>query len=203
MKNILIIAVTLQLCIFVQSVEINAKYLRCLVCRATMDELKTELGKIDPSIEVEVGNYRMDAEGNTIRRKISMARSELHILDTMDEICEKMSDYVRATYKTNDQLTIFNIMDTSDKLNSLMSKVHLVQDGDLNKSLQYYCEGIVHEFEDSILSLFSKGETGIRRKLCTDIAKICDEEDFVSEDSADNDENNDIDTNDIDLNDEL
>lgn len=37
-----------------------------------MDELKTELGKIDPSIEVEVGNYRMDAKGNTITKKVSL-----------------------------------------------------------------------------------------------------------------------------------
>ncbi|XP_014606187.1 PREDICTED: protein canopy homolog 2 [Polistes canadensis] len=210
MKNILIIAVTLQLCIFVKSIEIDTQYLKCLVCRATVNELKTELAKTDPSVKIEVGSYRMDADGNTIRRKVSKARSELHILDTMDEICDKMSDYVRATYRTNGQLTIFNIMDSSDKMNSEMSKVHLVQDGDLNKSLKYYCEAIVQEFEDSILSLFSKGEIGIRRKLCTDIAEICDPDDFVNEDkdedNVDDDDDDDDDYeeyNKIDINDEL
>lgn len=196
MKKILIIAVTLQLCVFVKSAEIDTKYLRCLVCRATMDELKTELGKTNPAIQIEVGNYRMDAEGNTIRRKVSKARSEIHILDTIDYICDKMSDYVRGTYKTNGQLTILNLMDSSGGINSEINKVDLIQDDDLNKSLKYYCESIVEEYENSIVSLFSEGETGIRRKLCTDIAKICNTEDFVNEDGANNDENNQIDIND-------
>lgn len=37
-----------------------------------MDELKTELGKIDPSIEIDIGNYRMDAKGNSITKKVSL-----------------------------------------------------------------------------------------------------------------------------------
>ncbi|KAL2714643.1 protein seele [Vespula squamosa] len=196
MKKFFIIVATLQLCIFVKSTEIDPKYLKCLVCRATMDELKTELGKIDPSIEIDVGNYRMDAKGNSITKKVSKARSEIHISETIDEICEKMSDYVRATYKTNGQLTILNLMSSSGVMNPEMSKVDLIQDNDLNKSLKYYCEGIVEEFEEPIISLFSKGETIIRRKLCTDIAKICDSEDFFNEDGVNNDEDNKIEIND-------
>ncbi|XP_046829971.1 protein seele [Vespa crabro] len=196
MKKFLIIIAALQLCIFVKSTEIDPKYLRCLVCRATIDELKTELGKIDPSIEIEVGNYRMDAKGNSITKKVSKARSEIHISETIDEICEKMSDYVRATYKTNGQLTILNLMSPSGVMNPEMSKVDLIQDNDLNKSLKYYCEGIVEEFEEPIISLFSKGETMIRRKLCTDIAKICDSEDFLNEDGVNNNEDNKIEIND-------
>ncbi|XP_047360544.1 protein seele [Vespa velutina] len=196
MKKFLIIIAALQLCIFVKSTEIDPKYLKCLVCRATIDELKTELGKIDPSIEIEVGNYRMDAKGNSITKKVSKARSEIHISETIDEICEKMSDYVRATYKTNGQLTILNLMSSSGVMNPEMSKVDLIQDNDLNKSLKYYCEGIVEEFEEPIISLFSKGETMIRRKLCTDIAKICDSEDFLNEDGVNNNEDNKIEIND-------
>lgn len=190
MKKLLIIAAALQLCIFVESTEIDTKYLRCLVCRSTMDELKAELGKIDPSIEIEIGNYRMDAKGNSIRKKVPKARSEIHISDTVDEICEKMSDYVRATYKTNGQLTILNLMGPSGGMNPEMSKVDLIQDNDLNKSLKYYCEGIVEEFEESIISLFSKGEIDVRRKLCTDIAQVCSLEDFVHEDDVNEDEDN-------------
>ncbi|KAF7388489.1 hypothetical protein HZH68_012431 [Vespula germanica] len=196
MKKFLIIVATLHLCIFVQSTQIDPKYLKCLVCRATMDELKTELGKIDPSIEIDIGNYRMDAKGNSITKKVSKARSEIHISETIDEICEKMSDYVRATYKTNGQLTILNLMSSSGVMNPEMSKVDLIQDNDLNKSLKYYCEGIVEEFEEHIISLFSKGDTIIRRKLCTDIAKICDSEDFLNEDGINNDEDNKIEIND-------
>ncbi|KAK2579778.1 hypothetical protein KPH14_011113 [Odynerus spinipes] len=132
----------------------------------------------------------MDAKGNSIRKKVPKARSEIHISDTVDEICEKMSDYVRATYKTNGQLTILNLISPSGGMNPEMNKVDLIQDNDLNKSLKYYCEGIVEEFEDSIISLFSKGETDIRRKLCTDIAQLCSVDDFVNEDGVNADEDN-------------
>lgn len=70
--------------------------------------------------------------------KVPKARSEIHISETIDEICEKMSDYVRATYKTNGQLTILNLMSSSGVMNPEMSKVDLIQDNDLNKSLKYY-----------------------------------------------------------------
>ncbi|KAI4492097.1 hypothetical protein M0802_010105 [Mischocyttarus mexicanus] len=196
MKELLIIAVTLQLCIFVKSTEIDKNYLRCLVCRATMNEMETELGKIDPSIEIEVGNYRMDAQGNSITKKVPKARSEIHISETIDEICEKMSDYVRATHRETGKLTILNLMDSSGGMNPEMSNVDLIQDDDLNKSLKYYCEGIVEEFEEPIISLFSQGKTDVKGKLCTGIAKICDMEEFRYEDNANNGEDNKIYIND-------
>lgn len=70
--------------------------------------------------------------------KIPLAQSEVHISDILDNICEKMSDYVRATYKSNGQLTILNLMSPSGSMNPEMSKVDIIQDGDLNKSLKYY-----------------------------------------------------------------
>lgn len=56
----------------------------------------------------------------------------------MDNICEKMSDYVRATYKSNGELTILNLISPSGAMNPEMSKVDIIQDDDLNKSLKYY-----------------------------------------------------------------
>lgn len=188
MKVLLIIVAALQTLAFVNSTEIDSKFLRCLVCRSTMDELKAELGKLDPSIQIEIGNYRMDAEGNTIMKKLPAARSEIHISDTIDEICEKMSDYVRATNKITGQLTILNLMSPTGGMNPAMSEVDLIQDSDLNKSLKYYCEGIVEEFEDSIISLFREGDTEVRRKLCTDTAQLCSPDDFLEEDDVHLDE---------------
>lgn len=49
-----------------------------------------------------------------------------------------MSDYVRATYKSNGELTILNLISPSGAMNPEMSKVDIIQDDDLNKSLKYY-----------------------------------------------------------------
>lgn len=35
-----------------------------------MKELEAEVSKADPNKLVEVGSYRMDAQGNTIQRKV-------------------------------------------------------------------------------------------------------------------------------------
>ncbi|XP_076276500.1 canopy family protein seele isoform X1 [Lasioglossum baleicum] len=160
----------------VTSTDIDNKYLKCLVCRSTIKEVEGELAKIDPSMEIDVGNYRLDADGNIVTKKVLLAQSEVHISDVLDNICEKMSDYVRATYKSNSELTILNLMGPAGGMNPEVAKVDIIQDGDLNKSLKYYCEGIVEEFEDSIISLFVRKEEDIKYQMCTNIAKLCDPE---------------------------
>ena len=40
------------------------------VCRRTVDELMKNLQKLDPKKELEVGQYRLDAQGNTVHKKV-------------------------------------------------------------------------------------------------------------------------------------
>lgn len=87
---------------------------------------------------MEVGNFRLDGNGNMIRKKIPLAKSEIYISEVLDNICDKMEDYVRATYKSNGDLTIMKLMTESGHMNPEMSNVDIIQDDDLNKSLKYY-----------------------------------------------------------------
>lgn len=170
--------------------EVDLKHLKCLVCRATMTELENEVLKANPNKLVDVGNFRMDAEGNTIRRKIPLGRSETHISILLDNICDKLTDYVRATRKSDNQLTIFNLMSPSGGMNPMMSEVDIIQDGDLNKSLQHYCSAIVDEFEEDIVSLYVDGVPNKNKELCTKISYIC--ENYVDDEEDDSDNNDDI-----------
>lgn len=43
-----------------------------LVCRKTVDELQNKLDTIDSSKTVEVGQYRLDADGNTLHKKVCL-----------------------------------------------------------------------------------------------------------------------------------
>ena len=66
-----------------------------------------------------------------------MSTSEVHLSELLDSICKKMEDYVRATYKSNGKLTLLKLM-TDNGMNPLMKEVDIIQDGDLNKSLEYF-----------------------------------------------------------------
>jgi len=145
--------------------------------------------------------------------EIPLGQSETHVLILLDNICDKLTDYVRATRKSDNQLTIFNLMSPSGGMNPMMSEVDIIQDGDLNKSLEHYvsvayyvlylpkvpsfsliwdndfqCNAIVDEFEEDIVSLYVDGIQNKKEELCTKISHICN--DYVDEED-DNDSDND------------
>lgn len=93
---------------------------------------------MDPKKKVEVGGYTLDEKGNTRVKSIPQLKSEVFLSDMLDSICDKMDDYVRATWKSNGQLTLLRLMDKNGNMNPDMSRVDIIQDGDLNKSLKFY-----------------------------------------------------------------
>lgn len=66
-----------------------------------------------------------------------MIKSETHFSELLENVCVKLDDYVRARYKSNGKLTIFNLISPTGGMNPDMSKVKIVQDSDLNKSLRF------------------------------------------------------------------
>lgn len=180
--------ILLLVCLFLisdlaKSRRIDLKHLRCLVCRATMKELEYEMLKSDPNRLVEVGNYRMDAEGNTIHKKIPLRHSEVHLAGILDTVCHKLSNYVRATKKSNNRLTIVNLLSSDNDMNPRLGAIDIIQDDDLNRSLEHYCSGIIDEFEDNIVSLYVNDVDNKKETLCTDVSKIC--ENYVDDDDED------------------
>ncbi|KYM95109.1 Protein canopy like protein 2 [Cyphomyrmex costatus] len=201
MKALLLFLGLFCINVIVEPQEVDLKHLKCLVCRAAMNELETVVLNANPNKLVDVGNFRMDADGNTIRKKVPLGRSEIHISILLDNICEKLSDYVRATRKSDNQLIIFNLMSPSGGMNPIMSEVDIIQDGDLNKSLEHYCSAIVNEFEDDIVSLYVDGIYNKKKELCTKISNICNENyvDEEDDDYSDNEIDNDNYDSDFDM----
>jgi len=152
-----------------------------------MKEIDTEVLKIHPDKVVNIGNHRMDAQGNTIYKqvekkylisninikfiktniikywntffisqsifilkfwnycfKVPLRQSEVHISEILDNVCEKMNDYVRANKKSNNHLILINLMSPLGAMNPEINQVDIIQDGDLNKSLPHYVSAIFH-----------------------------------------------------------
>lgn len=122
-------------------------FYRISVCKQSIEELKKAIGSVDPSKKIDVGGYHLDAEGNYRSSKvISATQSEVLLSEMIDQICDKMENYVRATWKSNGTLTLLNLLDSSGAMNAKMSEVDIIQDDDLNKSLQYYVSCSSHIF---------------------------------------------------------
>ncbi|KAJ0170356.1 hypothetical protein K1T71_014284 [Dendrolimus kikuchii] len=143
-------------CFAVVSARIDPKNLKCLVCRTIFDELNVAIKGIDKWKKVDVGNFRMDAEGNTMQQKVPAHRSAVYISELIDGICKKMDDYVRVYYKATGKLEIMLLITPEGHMNPDFSKTKFVTDDDLNKSLEYYCERMFEENEEEITSLYVK-----------------------------------------------
>lgn len=162
-----------MVCLLAQNTSAQGlENLRCLICKQIVQDLQQIITKVDPKKKVEVGSYRLDAEGNSKHNVIPYALSEMHISDSLETVCKGIDDYVRATRKDSGELVLLKLV-IDGKMNSDMSEVDIIQDGDLNKSLKYYCDGIVEEYEEDIVKMFQKKEKSAENKLCQDVTKLC------------------------------
>lgn len=99
--------------------------------------MNSAVKKLDPSKQVDVGGYRLDADGNYKHKTVSENKSALKLSELIEKVCDKMDDYVRATGKEDGKLFLLKLMTEDGKMNPKMSEADIIQDDDLNKSVKY------------------------------------------------------------------
>lgn len=70
--------------------------------------------------------------------QIPYARSELHLTEALEKVCNKMDNYVQATYKSSGKLMLLELVTENGRMNPDFDKVDIVKDPDLNKGLKFY-----------------------------------------------------------------
>lgn len=178
MKNYFFFLVLNVAAIFsVRSDGFDVKDLKCQVCTRVIEEMRKNISRIDNKQKtITVGGFRLDDNGQYSERTILYYKSEVYLTELMESICNKMDDYVRATFKENGKLTVIPLVSEDGKMNPIMSEVDVVQDSDLNKSLKYYCEDILYEHDEAFVSEFTKEEENAILNICARTAAFCDEE---------------------------
>ncbi|XP_031634090.1 protein seele [Contarinia nasturtii] len=165
----------------------DSRAVKCLVCKATLDEMLSTVNKVDPKKTVEIGGYRLDSKGNALKKVVKLSKSETYLTELMENICDKMDDYAKARFKTNGTLTLIKMTTPDGGMNPNMSLVDFIQDGDLNKSLKHFCLEVLEDNEDDVLKslMQEKISDDIDIEVCTVAAKYCDdvlpENDYVLE----------------------
>ncbi|XP_030380683.1 protein seele [Scaptodrosophila lebanonensis] len=175
-KYLLLFSIALLATLPAHGYSFTSKEVKCHVCKATVQELEDAIAKEDAHKMVDVSGFRLDAHGNSISKRVRFVKSEMFLTELMEKICEKMEDYLKATYKSNGKFTLLKMI-VNGKMNPESSLVDFVQDGDLNKSLGHFCLEVLEDNEDAFLKEFQAEDVGndLDIKICSEQAKYCED----------------------------
>ncbi|XP_028825152.1 protein canopy homolog 2 isoform X2 [Denticeps clupeoides] len=141
--------------------------IKCGACRALVDELEWAIAQVDPKKMIQTGSFRINPDGSQSVREVPLARSESHLLELLESICEKMSDYGERTDPNSSRNIYTRITSRDGKAMDLSDRV---LDSRVTSSLKFACETIVEQFEDELIEFFAHETDYVKDKLCN----LCD-----------------------------
>uniref|UniRef100_A0A671PXS9 Protein canopy homolog 2-like n=1 Tax=Sinocyclocheilus anshuiensis TaxID=1608454 RepID=A0A671PXS9_9TELE len=119
--------------------------IKCGACRALVDEMEWAISQIDPKKMIQTGSFRINPDGSQSVREVPFSRSESHLLELMEEVCERMNDSL-----TPESALSFFMRDFSQ------------------------CETIVEQHEDELIEFFAHETDNVKDKLCSKRTDLCD-----------------------------
>uniref|UniRef100_A0A7E4UZ78 DUF3456 domain-containing protein n=1 Tax=Panagrellus redivivus TaxID=6233 RepID=A0A7E4UZ78_PANRE len=137
--------------------------LKCGACLLLINEFESAIAAIDPKKTTTIGSYRVDPKGNQKGLvEIPYARSEVHLNEVLDTVCDVSKKYTQAVHPTTGKKTYVHedkvihykrIPAKTSKLNSACQDIIDDHETDLIKFLQNANEDPVREFCHRTLGL--------------------------------------------------
>lgn len=148
--------------------------LYCSACTAIVEEMSHSIGQIDPKKTINVGSFRLSPDGTMRDKKVPLARSEVHLSELLDEVCDRMNDY--ALYQDPDsgekRYRRFAPRE-NEGMDSLPDFKNFKFEGPESNALKFACEAVREELEDDIISLFQQDAENVQQQLCSSISAYC------------------------------
>ena len=116
----------------------DSKTLKCLVCKAVVSEFEAAIFKVDPKKVIDSGSYRVKPDGTQNTDKVAYARSQTHLMELSEKLCDNMEDYAQATWKKDGKPTLIRMVKPDGNMNPDFGKVDVIKDDDLNSSLKFH-----------------------------------------------------------------
>ncbi|XP_074543930.1 protein canopy-1 isoform X2 [Halichoeres trimaculatus] len=142
--------------------------LYCSACRAIVDELNYSISQVDPKKIINVGGFRINPDGTMTDKKVPLARSQTHLSELLDQVCDSMTDY--ALYVDPDsqvrQYRRFAPRSGGASADFPDFKNFQFDGPEASSALKFACESIVEDLEDDIMSLFSHESLDVQNQLC-------------------------------------
>ncbi|XP_077413319.1 protein canopy-1 isoform X2 [Vanacampus margaritifer] len=146
--------------------------LYCSACRAIVDELNHSIDQVDPKKTINVGSFRLNADGTMKDKKVPLARSETHLSELLDGVCSSMSDYALYVDPDTHKKQYMRFAPRSTGFTGDFPDFKNFQfDGpEAPSALKFACEVMVEELEDDIIALFSQNTDDARKELCNNVS---------------------------------
>merc|ERR1712183_634498 len=120
-----------------------------------IDEFEAAIYKVDPKKMVDTGTFRLNENGEQKRQVVPYARSQMHLLDPSEKICDNFEDYAQAKFKSTGKPTVIRLTTPEGNMNPDFPKVEVVPDDDLNTKLKFHCENIVEDMDEHLVTLLT------------------------------------------------
>ncbi|XP_029450563.1 protein canopy homolog 2 isoform X2 [Rhinatrema bivittatum] len=145
--------------------------LRCGACRALVDELEWEISQVDPKKTIQLGSFRINPDGSQSVIEIPYSRSETHLTELLERVCENMREYGEKVDSSTHRKSYVRVLSRDGtKMDLSDTKIH----GDMISDLKFECEHIAEEYEDELIEFFSHDVENVKDRLCSKRTDLCD-----------------------------
>lgn len=169
-----------RLCVVLLSVLISfAKAKRdavlyCSACRAIVEEMSYSVSLVDPKKTINVGGFRLSPDGTMRDRKVPLARSEMHLSELLDGLCERMNDYALYQDPDSGEKLYRRFAPRGDQdMRDLPDFKNFKFEGPEGNALKFACETVREELEDDIISVFQQDSQNAQQQLCSNMSGYC------------------------------
>ncbi|KAM9320594.1 protein canopy homolog 2 [Gastrophryne carolinensis] len=152
---------------------------RCGACRALVDEMEWEISQVNPKKTIQKESFRINPDGSQSVTEVPFARSETHLMDLLERVCENMRGYGEKTDPDTYRKTYVRVLSRDGKKLEA-SDTNL--DNDAISKLKLTCEQIVEEHEDELIEFFSRETENVKDKLCSQRTDLCDHSIHITHD---------------------
>uniref|UniRef100_A0A0N5B803 DUF3456 domain-containing protein n=1 Tax=Strongyloides papillosus TaxID=174720 RepID=A0A0N5B803_STREA len=153
-------------CLYFQLVlSVNNPSIQCSACLLIVNEMEEIILKADPNEKIESGSYRLAPDGQQNLVKTSYARSELHLMEKLENICGNVHKYGYSSKNSSGKMHYMPkewIPTGKDKITD-----------ELTRKLSEGCEDFIDEYHDDILMILRKENKEVFKDLCHVKTNVC------------------------------
>uniref|UniRef100_A0A914YPN7 DUF3456 domain-containing protein n=1 Tax=Panagrolaimus superbus TaxID=310955 RepID=A0A914YPN7_9BILA len=137
---------------------------KCGACMLVVREFEKAIKAVDPKKMTTVGSFRVDPKGNQKGLvEIPFARSEAHLQDVLEEVCEKSKKYTQTIHPVTGKKTYIHeeIIVEYKRIPGMSNKLHSA------------CIDFVDDNDSEIIKFMQKEAEDTLRDLCHDKLGLC------------------------------